>query len=97
MRFSEGTEFVSYEEIYQRGLERLNEKGTWKVWQWDAEHPPYTDAETFKKEALETQLPEELRELLPREEGKPTEKPAEAALRERMYLLFLPFQDFDSF
>lgn len=63
------------------------EDGTWKVWQWTADLTPYTCAETFKKEALEKKLPEELRKLLPREEGKPTEKPAEAALRERMWVL----------
>lgn len=32
----------------------------------------------------EEHFSEELRALLPRDEGKPVEKPAEAALRERM-------------
>ena len=78
---------VSCEKIYERGLERLNAQGTWKVWQWNANEAPYACAETFKKEALETRLPEELRTLLPREEGKAAEKPAETALRERMTAL----------
>lgn len=34
--------------------------------------------------AEERHIDEELRKLLPRDEGKPTEKPAERALRERM-------------
>jgi len=77
----------SLEKIYQRGLSRLNEEETWKVWQWNADEAPFTCAEKFKKESLETKLPVELRPLLPREEAKTTEKPAEAALRERMTAL----------
>lgn len=45
-------------------------------------------------------LEETLRKLLPRDEGKPVEKPAEAGLRLRMYvlhtfLLIPQFTDFD--
>ena len=39
---------------------------------------------TYRQYAEEHHIDAELRKLLPRDEGKPIEKPAERALRERM-------------
>ena len=44
----------------------------------------YYDAESFRAAVEEEQLDSDLRALLPRPDGKPIEKPAEAALRQRM-------------
>ncbi|CAD7697548.1 unnamed protein product [Ostreobium quekettii] len=71
-------------EILATGLQRIATDPTWKIWRWGAEGKPYTDAEAFRKDVEEEHFSEELRRLLPRDEGKPVEKPAEAALRERM-------------
>eukprot|EP00210_Caulerpa_lentillifera_P002504 g2401.t1 len=78
---------VDLDAAYQRGRSRLDSDGSWKVWNWDSDSPVFICAETFRKEALESRVPSELLPLLPREEGKPMEKPAEAALRERMTTL----------
>lgn len=44
----------------------------------------FYDADVFRQALEEQHMDEELRPLLPRPDGKPIEKPAEAALRERM-------------
>eukprot|EP00210_Caulerpa_lentillifera_P004712 g4496.t1 len=77
----------SLDGVYQLGRNRLDSDGTWKVWSWSPSSPHFTDAESFRKESLEKIVPIELLPLLPREEGKPLEKPAEAALRDRMTAL----------
>ncbi len=58
-----------------------------QVWQWqneDGSTKEYYDAESFRAAVEEEQLDSDLRALLPRPDGKPIEKPAEAALRQRM-------------
>ena len=58
-----------------------------QVWQWqneDGTTKEYYDAESFRAAVEEEQLDSDLRALLPRPDGKPIEKPAEAALRQRM-------------
>ena len=58
-----------------------------QVWQWqneDGSTREYYDAESFRAAVEEEQLDSDLRALLPRPDGKPIEKPAEAALRQRM-------------
>ena len=58
------------------------------MWQWqneDGTTKEYYDAESFRAAVEEEQLDSDLRALLPRPDGnKPIEKPAEAALRQRM-------------
>jgi len=44
----------------------------------------HADALCCRTYAEEQRIDPELRKLLPRDEGKPIEKPAELALRERM-------------
>ena len=55
------------------------------MWQnEDGSTQNFYDAESFRQVVEEQHIEEELRALLPRPEGKPIEKPAEAGLRERM-------------
>ena len=57
------------------------------MWAWqneDGSTQNFYDAESFRQVVEEQHIEEELRALLPRPEGKPIEKPAEAGLRERM-------------
>ncbi|KAK9841198.1 hypothetical protein WJX74_001758 [Apatococcus lobatus] len=70
-------------EVLEEGVGRLREKSTWKVWQWPAGGQEFFDAESFRQ-CVEEHIDEELRAVLPKEEGRPVEKPAEAALRQRM-------------
>lgn len=72
------------DEIFEEGTRRLLEKSTWKLWQWPPEEHEFFDADSFRTYAEEQRIDPELRKLLPRDEGKPIEKPAELALRERM-------------
>ncbi|KAL0025091.1 hypothetical protein WJX79_008079 [Trebouxia sp. C0005] len=72
------------DEIFEEGTRRLLEKSTWKLWQWPPEEREFFDADSFRTYAEEQRIDPELRKLLPRDEGKPIEKPAELALRERM-------------
>ncbi|DBA96032.1 TPA: hypothetical protein ACH3X1_001533 [Trebouxia sp. C0004] len=72
------------DEIFEEGTRRLLEKSTWKLWQWPPEEHEFFDADSFRTYAEEQRIDPELRKLLPRDESKPIEKPAELALRERM-------------
>ncbi|KAL3153768.1 hypothetical protein ABBQ32_013356 [Trebouxia sp. C0010 RCD-2024] len=72
------------DEIFDEGTRRLQEKSTWKLWQWPPQEREFFDADSFRQYAEEYHISQELRKLLPRDEGKPIEKPAERALRERM-------------
>lgn len=60
-----------------------------QVWRWsepgDQEPKEFYDAETFRQFVEEERLPTELQALLPRDEAKAVEKPAEEQLRKRMY------------
>ncbi|GLC41576.1 hypothetical protein PLESTM_001216400 [Pleodorina starrii] len=74
----------SIEDVLEEGIKRLKEKGTWKLWQWPADNSALYDAESFRQHITEKHIREELRRLLPRDEGRALEKPAEAAFRQRM-------------
>lgn len=73
---------VPLEDIVEEGLRRLSSKETWKVWQFDGQE--FYDAETFRNYVHEHHIKEELLRLLPKDDPKGTERPAEAALRQRM-------------
>ncbi|KAK9836375.1 hypothetical protein WJX84_002578, partial [Apatococcus fuscideae] len=64
-------------------VRRLRDRSTWKVWQWPVGGQVFFDAESFRQ-CVKKHLDEDLHGLLPKEEGRPVEKPAEAALRQRM-------------
>lgn len=80
-----GVEFTlepSLEDVLDEGLRRLQDKGTWKVWQFgNAEH---FDQESFRSHLHAAHLPQDLLHLLPKDDPKGPERPAEAALRQRM-------------
>jgi hypothetical protein len=72
------------DEILEEGLRRLQQKETWKVWQWPPDGADFFDAESFRQYMLDKHIRPEFQRLLPREDGKVFEKPAESALRQRM-------------
>jgi ferredoxin len=73
---------VSLEDVLDEGIRRLRDKGTWKVWQFGGNE--FFEQETFKKHLHEAHLPQDLLHLLPKDDPKGPERPAEAALRQRM-------------
>ncbi|KIY93744.1 hypothetical protein MNEG_14218 [Monoraphidium neglectum] len=73
---------ASLEEVLDEGLRRLHERGTWKLWQFDDKE--FTDAESFRAHLHERRIPPELLRLLPKDDPRAPERPAEAALRQRM-------------
>ena len=73
---------ASLEEVLEEGLRRMHERGTWKVWQFDGRE--FEDAEAFRAHVHDGKLPPELRALLPKDDARAPERPAEAALRQRM-------------
>ncbi|GIL82776.1 hypothetical protein Vretimale_8343 [Volvox reticuliferus] len=86
----------SIEDVLDEGIKRLQEKGTWKLWQWPADNAALYDAESFRQHITEKHIREELRRLLPRDEGRAIEKPAEAAFRQRMLDLLSKVQQSSS-
>ncbi|BDA41097.1 probable inactive ubiquitin carboxyl-terminal hydrolase 54 at C-terminar half [Coccomyxa sp. Obi] len=72
------------EELLEEGIKRLHSRDTWKLWKWPNSDKVFYTPDEFKRFIEEEQLDEELVKHLPREEGKPVEKPAEAALRTKM-------------
>ncbi|EFJ48600.1 hypothetical protein VOLCADRAFT_104654 [Volvox carteri f. nagariensis] len=74
----------SMEDVLEEGIKRLKEKGTWKLWHWPADNAALYDAESFRQHITEKHIRDELRRLLPRDEARATEKPAEAAFRQRI-------------
>ncbi|KXZ54862.1 hypothetical protein GPECTOR_4g934 [Gonium pectorale] len=86
----------SIEDVLEEGIKRLKEKGTWKLWQWPTDNAAMYDAESFRQHVTEKHIREELRRLLPRDEGRATEKPAEAAFRQRMLDLLAKVQQSSS-
>ena len=74
----------SLEEVIDEGVRRIKDKGTWKLWQWPNDHTEFYDADSFRTHVTEKYIPEELRRLLPRDDPKSLERPAEAAFRQRM-------------
>jgi hypothetical protein len=73
---------TSLEEVLEEGIRRLQEKETWKVWQYQGVE--VYDADTFRQHMHEHHFKEELLRLLPKDDPKGTERPAEAAFRQRM-------------
>lgn len=53
-----------------------------QVWQFDGRE--FTDAESFRSYVHDAKIPPELLRLLPRDDARAPERPAEAALRQRM-------------
>ncbi|GLI67376.1 hypothetical protein VaNZ11_011557 [Volvox africanus] len=86
----------SIEDVLEEGIKRLQDKGTWKLWQWPADNAALYDAESFRQHITEKHIREELRRLLPRDEGRAVEKPAEAAFRQRMLDLLSKVQQSSS-
>jgi hypothetical protein len=73
---------VSLEDVLSEGIRRLQDKGTWKVWQFG--NTEFFDQESFRSYLHTHHLPQELLHLLPKDDPKGPERPAEAALRQRM-------------
>jgi hypothetical protein len=73
---------VSLEDVLDEGIRRLQDKGTWKVWQFAGSE--FYDQESFRSHLHANHLPQELLHLLPKDDPKGPERPAEAALRQRM-------------
>lgn len=85
---AEGAELVEYavdmplEDVLAEGLRRLNSQDTWKVWQFNGQE--FYDAESFRSHITSQHVRPELLHLLPKDDSKVPERPAEAALRQRM-------------
>ncbi|WIA33521.1 hypothetical protein OEZ86_006646 [Tetradesmus obliquus] len=73
---------VPLEEVLAEGLRRLNNQDTWKVWQFDGQE--FYDADAFRAHVTQHHIRPELLHLLPKDDPKGLERPAEAALRQRM-------------
>lgn len=73
---------VSLEDVLVEGIRRLQDKGTWKVWQFGGAE--FYDQDSFRSFLHASHLPQELLHLLPKDDPKGAERPAEAALRQRM-------------
>jgi hypothetical protein len=73
---------VPLEEVLAEGLRRLNSQDTWKVWQFDGQE--FYDQEAFRAHVTQHHIRPELLHLLPKDDPKGLERPAEAALRQRM-------------
>jgi uncharacterized membrane protein YgcG len=73
---------VPLEEVLAEGLRRLNNQDTWKVWQFDGQE--FYDADSFRAHVTQHHIRPELLHLLPKDDPKGLERPAEAALRQRM-------------
>eukprot|EP01025_Chloroclados_australasicus_P065657 TRINITY_DN8944_c1_g1_i2.p1 TRINITY_DN8944_c1_g1~~TRINITY_DN8944_c1_g1_i2.p1 ORF type:complete len:1698 (-),score=169.93 TRINITY_DN8944_c1_g1_i2:1184-6277(-) len=72
----------NYEEILNVGIQRLKDKGTWKLWTWMSDKK-FTDMESFRSFVEQNHMPEPLRALMTRDDSK-METKAETALRKRM-------------
>lgn len=83
------------DDTFAESIERTKANGTWKVWEWAAEGKEFFDSESFRKYMEEHLIDPELLKYLPREEegAKVAEKPAEAALRQRMTALLTKIQE----
>jgi hypothetical protein len=87
-------------QVLEEGLRRLQDKGTWKLWSWrslpEAEAQQqsqpalpqplaeFYDSEAFRAYVAEYLVGGEFVRLLPRDDPKAPERPAEAAFRQRM-------------
>ena len=74
------------DETLEVGLQRSQERGTWKMWRWPPENAEFHDSEVFRKYFEEKIVPERLQAAIPKdpEGSKPVESAAEAGLRQRM-------------
>jgi len=76
-----------------RGPQNKEAATTWKVWQWPPDGTEFYDSDSFRAHIHEHALRPELLALLPRDDPKAPEKPAERALRERMSELLVKIQN----
>ena len=82
---------TSLEEVLEEGIRRLQEKETWKLWQYQGVE--LYDADTFRQHMHEHHFKDELLRLLPKDDPKGPERPAEAAFRQRMSNLLQTVQN----
>ncbi|GAX74273.1 hypothetical protein CEUSTIGMA_g1722.t1 [Chlamydomonas eustigma] len=80
------------EEVLDEGVQRLKDKSTWKLWTWMPDNEEFYEAEAFRAYVTEKHIREDLRKLLPRDDPKAPEKPAEEAFRQRMVALLQKVQ-----
>lgn len=71
-------------QVLEQGLQRLKDKGSWKLWRWPGEDREFLDGEAFREWYRSSQVEEELRPYLANNDPTQTEKPAEAGFRQRM-------------
>lgn len=43
---------TSMEEVLDEGVKRLQEKSTWKLWQWAADNTEFFEAEAFRQHVM---------------------------------------------
>jgi hypothetical protein len=86
---AEGDDLAEYkalemplDELLTEGLWRLSNQGTWKVWRFNGQE--LFDVEAFRAHVRQHHIRPELLHPLPKDDFKSLERPAEAALRQRM-------------
>eukprot|EP00775_Hariotina_reticulata_P013475 gene13475-13601_t len=68
--------------VLDEALRRLSSSETWKIWSFGSQE--FYDSESFRNHIQQQHIREELLHLLPKDDPRSTERPAEAALRQRM-------------
>eukprot|EP00884_Botryococcus_braunii_P009363 jgi/Botrbrau1/18428/Bobra.0072s0020.2 len=79
-----GSREPTLEDVLEEGIKRLKEKETWKLWQWPSNGRNFTEPVSFRTWVVQEALEESLRKLVPQDDSRGPEKPAEAGLRMRM-------------
>ena len=74
------------DESFEKGIQRSQKNGTWKVWSWPPDTIEFYDSESFRRYLEGVIVPKELQSSVPKENKgtKHIETPAEAGLRQRM-------------
>jgi hypothetical protein len=75
-------DYAALDELLAKGLHRLTNKGTWKVWHCEGQE--FLDVEAFRAHVRQHHISPELLHLLPKDDVTSLERPAETALRQRM-------------
>lgn len=70
------------EQVLEEGLHRLGQRETWKLWHFHGAE--FHDAESFRSHVTNVHVRDEWQPLLPKDDAKSPERPAETALRQRM-------------
>ena len=82
---------TSPDELLEEGIRRLQEHGTWKRWEYEG--VKFYSVDTFRQHMHEHHLDKKLLQLLPKDDPRGQEKPAEAAFRQRMCNLLQTVED----